>query len=79
VTLTWYFSLEDASGDGELDLSGIDDLEIDRVSDCFQCLSRRWLASVEVRVGLASQTWGLSLVFGLSGLCGLPWASPDAP
>lgn len=26
------FPLEDTSGDGELDLSGIDDLEIDRVS-----------------------------------------------
>lgn len=30
--LTLRFPPEDASGDGELDLSGIDDLEIDRVS-----------------------------------------------
>lgn len=32
MTLMGFFSLEDTSGDGELDLSGIDDLEIDRVS-----------------------------------------------
>lgn len=32
MTLIGFFSLEDTSGDGELDLSGIDDLEIDRVS-----------------------------------------------
>ena len=32
------FPLEDASGDGELDLSGIDDLEIDRVS----AVSSQW-------------------------------------
>lgn len=37
MTLMLFFFLEDVFGDGELDFSGIDDLEIDRVSDCLFC------------------------------------------
>lgn len=81
MTLMLSFPLEDASGDGELDLSGIDDLEIDRVSDCLLCAPLSGLARV---CGLLAQApvrgpqacTGPLQPWGMDGLC---WPTPVAP
>lgn len=68
---------EDASGDGELDLSGIDDLEIDRVSAVL-CMPPE---AAGPAAGLCPSLEALGLLLALSpcGLCGRgPHSTPLA-